>query len=58
VALVIVGIHRLSILRRVASALILIGAGLAAINFLMMLWALFRQPVAKPPEPPADVNVA
>src|SRR5688500_16335093 len=34
VALVVVGIHRLSILRRVAAALILIGAALAALNFL------------------------
>ena len=48
VALVLVGIHRLSILRRTASALIMIGAGLAALNFLMMLWAVFRKPTAKP----------
>ena len=54
VALVLVGIHRLSILRRVASGLILIGAGLAAVNFLMMLWAVFRKPVEKPPQLRAD----
>lgn len=54
VALVLVGIHRLSILRRVASGLILIGAGLAALNFLLMLWAVFKQPMAKPQEPGAQ----
>lgn len=54
VALVLVGIHRLSILRRVASGLIMVGAAVAALNFLMMLWGVFRQPMAKPQEPRAE----
>jgi len=54
VALVLVGIHRLGILRRSASALIMIGAGLAALNFLMMLWTLFKHPVPKPADTHAD----
>ena len=54
VALVLVGIHRLGILRRVASALILIGAALAALNFLLMLWSLLKQWLTKPPPTPPN----
>ena len=42
VALVVVDIHRLSVLRRVAAALIITGAGLSVINLGAMLWALIR----------------
>ena len=38
VALVLVGVHRLSILRRAASGLIVAGAGLSAVNLGAMLW--------------------
>ena len=43
VALVVVDIHRLSVLRRVAAALIMAGAGLALVNLGAMIWALLRQ---------------
>ncbi|HEU5169017.1 MAG TPA: hypothetical protein VFU46_00695 [Gemmatimonadales bacterium] len=43
VALVLVGIHRLSILRRTARGLIVVGAGLAALNLAGMLLALWRR---------------
>ena len=46
VALVLVGVHRLSILRRAASALILAGAGLAAANLGAMLWKSLRRRAA------------
>jgi hypothetical protein len=43
IALVLVGINRLSILRRVARGLILGGAGLSAVNVLMIIWALVER---------------
>lgn len=48
VVLVLVGINRLSILRRTARDLILVGAGLAAINLGAMLFALLRRRGARP----------
>jgi len=50
VALVVVDIHRLSVLRRVAAALIMAGAGLALVNLGAMIWALVRQRGTAPPE--------
>jgi hypothetical protein len=46
-ALVLVGIHRLSILRRTARDLILLGAALAVINLGSMLIGLIRRWVRK-----------
>jgi len=46
-ALVLVGIHRLSILRRTARDLILVGAALAVINLGSMLIGLIRRWIRK-----------
>jgi hypothetical protein len=51
VALVVVDIHRLSVLRRVAAALIMAGAGLSLVNLGAMLWALLKQRGTSPPAP-------
>jgi hypothetical protein len=51
VALVVVDIHRLSVLRRAAAALIMAGAGLALVNLGAMIWALLKQRGTSPPEP-------
>jgi hypothetical protein len=51
--LVLVGIDRLSILRRTARDLILVGAACAALNLLMMLFRLARRPRAPVGEPRA-----
>jgi hypothetical protein len=46
--LVGIGINRLSLLRRIAKVLIMMGAATAAFNLLSMLWTVLRPP------PPAD----
>lgn len=43
VGLVLVGVHRLSILRRAARGLILVGAGLGVVNLGAMVLALLRR---------------
>ncbi|MEO8450342.1 MAG: hypothetical protein ABI647_11155 [Gemmatimonadota bacterium] len=51
VALVLVGIHRLSVLRRVATGLIIGGAALSVLNLGAMLGALLQRRAKKPPAP-------
>lgn len=46
-ALVLVGVDRLSVLRRIARALILIGAGLAGLNLLALLIVPRWRPLAR-----------
>lgn len=54
VALVLVGVERLSILRRTARGLILLGAGIAALNLISMLIALIRRLSARSGGPPGS----